>query len=180
MNRSLLNSTHQVVSRSFKNKTKKKLCNNFSTFFFFNCFFFLNHHFIVFHPAFGHRSPPRPWCRPRWRAAPRSSALTTLASRLTWRSRPSSTWRPAYPPWATPSAWPSPTGPSCPAPAGTCLSECSRSSSVLLSVECVERAWLWGGVRFKDRSIIGRTKSRAVNVHFYTEAKAFLCLLVER
>lgn len=165
MNRSLLNSSYEVVSPSFKKFLKKKLCINFWTF-----FFFFNHHLIVFRPAFGHRSPPRPWCRPRWRAAPRSSALTTLASRLTWRSRPSSTWRPAYPPWATPSAWPSPTGPSSPAPAGTCLSECNRSSSVLL----------WGGVHFKDRSIIGRTKGKAVNVHFYMEAKAFLCLLAER
>lgn len=67
------------------------------------------------------------WCRPRWRAAPRSSTSTTLASRRTWRSPLSSTWRPAYLPWGTPSASLSPTEPSSRAHADTCL---SKSQSV--------------------------------------------------
>lgn len=82
------------------------------------------HCLIVCLPFFGHRLLLRPWCRLRWRVAPHSSTSTTSASRHTWRSPPSSTWRPAYPPWVTPSVSLSPTGPSSPAPADTCLSEC--------------------------------------------------------
>lgn len=69
------------------------------------------------------RSPRPHWCRLKWRAAPRSSGWTTLASRRSWLSPPSSTWRPASQLWATPSASPSRTGPSSPGPAGTCRSE---------------------------------------------------------
>lgn len=71
----------------------------------------------------GCRSLLRPWCRLRWRAAPRCLTSTTLVRRRTWRSPPSSTWRLAYPPWATPSVSPSRTEPSSPAPADTFLSE---------------------------------------------------------
>lgn len=83
---------------------------------------------IIVNLFFRCRSLLRLWCRLRWRAAPRSLTSITLASRRTWRSPLSSTWRPAYLPWATPSVSPSRIGPSSLALADIFLSESPRYS----------------------------------------------------